>query len=231
MATDDVYLLSLRQQMNAQQLVNVLAIRCKTSTEPTTASFTALATSFANNLQDFQVDDVSYTDWRALKVRGTGVTYNTTAPFRVSTVAFAGPYTGTITGVLTGAPAAMQCSWLIGLNTSQAGRRRRGRLFVGGVTEAAITDGGVMSTSEVSATQTVMNSLVTVYGSGGSDTNFEWGVWSDRIAMNVAYNNAWPRELVTQGAPDPDNAYLAITSCTVKTLVGSQRDRRPGIGS
>lgn len=229
MATDDVYLLSCRSQFNAQEIVNTFAFRWRDTGDPVAADFVALASAMKELFRGNQVDDLAYTDWRALKVRGTGVTYNTSSPFRVSLVSYAGSYTGTLTGVSTNPPSPEQTAMVMAINTALNGKRYRGRVFIAGLTEAVMTDASLFDTTFRTNFQTSISTGLANYFVGGSDPDWELGVWSDRIAMNVALSNTWPRVLTSQGAPDPANAFTGATSITLRSYIGNQRGRRPGI--
>jgi len=229
-AVNDVYLCALRASQNGQPVVNTLALRREVSGEPAASDFQAVLTLVKNALRTQQVDDLVYVDWTALKVRGTGVTYSTSAPWRVSTISFSGTFTGTLTGALTTEPEAMQCAYVFALTTAQSGRRRRGRMFVGGLPISAVNDDGTLDNTFRAATQSAgADPIVTLLGPSGTSTDWRLGVWSDRIATNTVLNNVYPRERVTAGTPDPDSAWAQVQSIIVRDYVGSQRDRRPGI--
>lgn len=230
MALDDVYILSLRQSLFGQQVVNTMALRCKVAPDPTAADFQTFADNVRLGLRTFQVDDLSYTDWVALKVRGAGVTYATSAPFRVSTVSFSGPFPGGSTGMELSPPGAPNAAIVLAVITAQSGRRRKGRMFIAGVSEAAIDNDGTLADSVRTGTIETWRSGHVAYAAvGGTSPVFEQGVWSDRIAMNVALSNTWPRVRVSQGAPDPASAYAGMVNLICRDYIGSQRDRRPGI--
>lgn len=229
MAADDVYILALRAQLNGKQVVNTFAMRLKSSIVVTTGFWQTHGTAIKDLLRANQVDDLVYQDFYATQVRGAGTTYNTTPPFRVSTVSYTGTLSGTAAGALTAPPEPGNVAALISLSTSQSGRRRRGRIFLGGISETYVDDDGTLNNTNRATLQTAVNSIVTDYGSGGVSVDLEWGVWSDRIATNTAYSNTWPRVLTSQGAPSPTTAFAAVTAATVRDYVGSQRDRRAGI--
>lgn len=229
MATDDVYILATRALFNSQEIVNTWAIRWKDTGDPVVADFTQIASALKEAFRGNQVDDLAYTDWVAQKVRGSGVTYSTTPPFRVSLVSFTGSYTGTLTGVSTNPPVPNQCAALLALNTSQSGRRRKGRVYIAGLTESVMTDASLLDGTFRTNFNTSISTALAPYFGGGSDPDWELGVWSDRTATNTAYNNVYPRELVTQGAPDPDSAFAAVVSVTLRSYIANQRRRRPGV--
>ena len=229
MAIDDVYLLSLRGTLNGRPTVNTLAFRRLVAAEPITSEFVALATTIKDGFKFDQVDDLTYQDWRALKVRGAGVTYQTEAPFRISTVAYAGPFTGTLTGSNLQPPQANNCATVIAIATEQAGRRRKGRIFLPGLPENAVGDNSIIAATHIANVVLHAIGALAAYYPPGTDTTWRLGVWSDRIAMNVKLSNTWPRERISAGPPDPGTAFADAASLDVRSYVGSQRNRRPGI--
>jgi hypothetical protein len=229
LATDDVYVLSLRALLNGKQVVNSFAFRLLTAVTPTSSSFQGLANVLKNGARTNQVDDLVYQDWRALQVRGAGTTYSTTPPFRTATVSYAGAFTGTLTGALTLTPASNMDSIVVAYNTALAGRRHKGRSFFAGIAETAISDASLIASTAVTAWVTDFVTPLSAYFAGGTDLTYRFGVWSDRTAMNVALSNTWPRVLTSQGTPDPANAFADVESADVRQYVGAQRDRRPGI--
>lgn len=229
MAANDVYLLSLRQLLNTKTCVNVHAVRWDVTGDPTTSDFQTLAVIFASTWKNVQVDDLSYVDWHALKVFGAGVTYQTTAPYRVSSVALSGTYSPAQAGVLTGTPLPNSNALVATLNTTKAGKRYRGRMYLAGVAEVWVDDSSLVNATQLATFQGNLNAAVTALGASGSNASWTWGVWSDRIATGVTLNDEWPRKRIYVGPQDPANAFTPITSATGRNYIGSQRDRRPGI--
>lgn len=227
----DVYRCALRQVLNGRDVVNTVFLRMKTNPEPTASMFSASLGAFVSVLTPAQVDDLEHLDWVATQVRGAGTTYSTTPPFRTSTVSYAGGYSpATPNGQLTSTPLPNSVALVAALNTAQAGRRRKGRLYVGGISELWVDDNSMVNSTQLATLQSGLDLIVSQYGASGSNADFEWGVWSDRIATNTKY--VWTTSgpvLTSQGAPDPANAFAAIVSVVCRSYVGSQRDRRPGL--
>lgn len=229
-AIGDVYACALRSTLNGEQCVNTFHLRTKTTADPTTATLTTILTGIKDILRTMQVDDLAYSDWTALQVRGAGTTYQTTAPFRVATISYAGGFTGTLTGSITGSPAGNAMAIVLAKGTAQAGRRRKGRIYVPGIWTAAVATDGTIDNTERSNIQTNQcANLLALIGPAGTSSTFEDVVWSDRIAMNVALSNTWPRVRTSQGAPSPTTADAAVTGYVCRDYIGSQRDRRPGL--
>lgn len=230
MATDDVYKLALRATLNGKDCVNTFAFRMKSNPEPTTAMFANLADNLATVIEGIQVDDLTYVDWRAQQVRGTGTTYSTTPPFSTSTVSYSGGFGSTFVGDLTGTPLPNNVAMCVTVNTAQSGRRRKGRFFIAGIAEVWVDDNSLFNATQLATAQTMLDGIVTTYGAAASHADFELGVWSERIATNAKYVNTVSGPVLTsQGAPSPSTAYAGCTSLQARNFVASQRDRRPGI--
>lgn len=229
MAAGDVYQLALRASWNGEQIVNTFAIALLTGTAPAASDFQTLATAIKDLLRVDQADDMAYTDWVAHQLRGAGTTYNTTAPFRVSTVSFAGAFTGTLTGARTDPPAPPNVAVVMAILTSMSGRRYKGRIFMGALASSTLnTDGTIDNTARATIQTNTANAIITLCGPSGTNAFAKLGVWSDRIATNTALSATWPRVRTTQGAPDPANAFADAQSILVRDYIGSQRGRRPG---
>ena len=230
MATDDVYSLALEATLNGRPVINTIAVRRKQSAEPTTADWTSIATDIVDSLKGSQVDDLTWSSWRAQQVRGAGASYSTTAPFFTSTVSYAGTFTGSQVGQLTGTPLPNNNAILVSVQTAQSGRRRQGRFFLGGIAENWVDDNSLVNATQLATLQTALNGLVTDYKNGGASSAWEFGVWSMRIATNAKY--VWTTSgpvLTSQGAVSPSTAYLAMENLVARGFVASQRDRRPGL--
>lgn len=104
------------------------------------------------------------------------------------------------------------------LRTGYAGRTKRGRLYLGGFSEALQVD-GQWDASFVAAMQTYFDDMVAALGLGGSNTDYQWGVWSRKL-----------------GGEDPGPYNLAagwtpISSVVVRPIVYTQRRRTIGVGA
>lgn len=230
MATDDVYNLAIEATLNGRPVVNTMSLRLKTNTEPTSSDWQGLATSIANWLNDAQVDDLVYSNWRATKVRGAGASYQTTAPFFTSTVSFSGGFGSTITGALTSPPLPNNCAILCSVQTDQSGRRRQGRFFLGGISELWVDDNSLINPTQLATLQTQLDLMEAALKVGGASGTHEMGVWSMRIATNAKY--VWTVNgpvLTSQGPVSPATAYMGMTALVARGFVSSQRDRRPGL--
>lgn len=111
-----------------------------------------------------------------------------------------------------------QSAMVISLRTGIAGRSYRGRLYLGGFGEDKQANGGWIA-GLLSGMQTYVDDLVAALGSGGSNSDYEWGVWSRVLGGDD---------------PGPYNlsaGWHAITSGIVRPTVYTQRRRTLGVGA
>lgn len=230
MAVDDVYMLAIEAVLNGRPVVNTFAFRRKSATAITAANLTTLADALVTRINNAQVDDLQWLTWRATEVRGAGATYSTTAPFLTTTVAYSGTITGTPTGELTGTPLPNNVALVVKVQSDQSGRRRQGRFFIGGIPEVWVDDNSLFNSTQLATLQTQLDFLEAAYKVGGTDTDWEMGVYSMRTATNAKY--VWTTGgpvLTSQGSPSPSTAFIGMQNLIPQSFVGSQRDRRPGL--
>jgi hypothetical protein len=229
-AIDDVYSLTMLQTSAGQRTMNTLYFRMKAATDPTSATIAVLANSWKEMLRTHQHIGLSYTTWIMQQVRGGTVTYPVNQCKRTGGRRVEGPFTGSLAGdIALQDMLPPQSAVVTTLNTGISGRSRRGRLYMGGVPEYNQSNGTVNS-AEVSALQTAWDTQLTQYGAGGTDPNFELGVFSMTIATGCkpAKNPPFSLEQVQNG--DAAAAYLGVISATVRSIVYSQRKRTIGVG-
>jgi hypothetical protein len=106
---------------------------------------------------------------------------------------------------------------IITWRTGLAGRRKRGRSYIGGLDRNEHGGNGTLSPTYVSTRITPFaNKVYSVFGSGGTNPNAEIGIWS-RL-------NAGP------DPPFDPAGFQVMTSYTVQTRMGSMGTRRLGRG-
>lgn len=110
-----------------------------------------------------------------------------------------------------------QSALVITLRSNLAGRRHRGRMYLGGYLES-VQNAGTWQTSTVNAIQTYVDDLVTALGNGGTNLDWIWGIWSRRYGGE----DPGPYNL-TEGWTD-------IYSAVVRDTVHTQRRRVAGVG-
>lgn len=90
--------------------------------------------------------------------------------------------------------------------TAYAGRSYRGRHYLPAFTESEMT-AGILETATYTAVQGYYDALVGLIGSAGSNSDYTWVVWSDKL--NIA---------------------TPVTQAIVRTVPGVVRRRRVGVG-
>lgn len=131
-----------------------------------------------------------------------GLTVNTTPP--VSDEYTAGL---PITGSLSGDPLPYQAAMVVTLKTGYAGRSYRGRNYIPGQGEAYFT-AGIFASNVVAAVQGYYDTLIATFGQGGSDSNYQLGIWSDKLSL-----------------------FTPVTQAIVRSNPATQRRRRMAVGT
>lgn len=120
------------------------------------------------------------------------------------------PVNGTQAGV--GLPSLMAV--VLQQRTGKASRRKRGRMYIPGVSADLTADGKLLAAAQANPYQLFgdgyIQNFVTNQGA------FLAGIWS---RTEYAESN------------DVDAAFTQLTSCSVNPILGTQRRRRPGSGS
>lgn len=164
MAIGDVVRLQLRGRLHGQAVYNVLHFRYKTAGASDAALASTVAQAFATALRAHQSNEFT---WESAVARAL-------VPAR-DAVAVPMP-SGTIGQVVANSLPAV-CAAVIKLGTGVPGREHRGRLYLGGIPATVETDSRLDS-AYVSDLQSTMAQLVATYGAGGSDPDYEWGIFS-----------------------------------------------------
>jgi hypothetical protein len=137
----------------------------------------------------------------------------------VSTLCKVGPdqtgasalHSAPVVGGLNFDSSAPNTSWLITKNTELGGRRGRGRMYVPGVPELSIDNGGVLESSYFTAQQTAVNAWLAALIAAGS------------IDFLVLEHE--PAAPGTQNPSPQPSLPSVVSSLTVSGLVATQRRR------
>lgn len=100
-----------------------------------------------------------------------------------------------------------QTSLVVTFRTAYAGRSFRGRMYLPAPTESENATGAVLDNTSATNLQAVFTTLVNTYGSGGSDPDWQLGIYSQKLAQ-----------------------FNPVTTSVVRTNWGTQRRRRIGVG-
>lgn len=195
MATNDIWRLSLIGSHSGTELaVITMHIKMKTAN----GTFAGAALYLKTNLLDLLKTKQSNT-FRWDEIRG--LTVNTTPPMAdLYNTGF--PLTGT---VVTEEPPH-QVAVVVSTKTLYAGRSYRGRNYLPALPEASFTAGLVESTTG-NALQTYYDDLVAALGNSGSNADYMWVVWSEKL-----------------------QAANGIVDTIVRDVPGVVRRRRVGVG-
>ena len=118
-------------------------------------------------------------------------------------------------GTATGTCYTATLAEVITIHTDQVGRRKRGRIFMGGGPGTGMLAGNWIGV-QTTRTQNFANALMARYGPSAPLTAWRLGVWSKATA-----------------GPDPPwstDAFTRATSLTVRQTVRNQRRRQLGVG-
>jgi hypothetical protein len=229
MAVDDVYTVQLIQTYAGQRIMNSLAFRMKSATDPTPVQFQSLADDWKVLFISQQSSTLSYVSWLAQQVYGGTVSYVADPCNRVGGRRLEGSYTGTVVGAGTAEGLPPQSAWVTTLKTDFAGRTHRGRHYLSGMEEAKQTNGTIAG-AFVTAYQTAWDAQLLQYGPAGTDPNFQLGIWSMRTATGCVPRKEPPYGMQNVAPANPVQAFTPVTSFTVRNIVYSQRRRTIGVG-
>lgn len=204
MATGDIWRLAMQGSWNAQQYVNIWHIRFKSEAATPAGATAHILTNFYDL---FKTADVS-SSWGLSIVHGRKLA----VPALLYEAAI------TSFGANAGDMMPTQCAMVCTLRTGIAGRSRRGRLYLGGFLETAHAD-SAWSLVRTNAIQQYFDDLVAAIGSGGSNPDYEWGVWS----RTLGGEDPGPYDLVAGFRP--------ITEVVCRRTVYTQRRRTVGVGA
>lgn len=229
MAAGDVYKLSLTASGLGSQYMNVLAFRTIAATDPDQVAWQALADEYKEIMRGNQSNLYSYTTWRAVQVFGSGVVYGDRTCKRSGGRLFAGNFSGNVTGGwAVGEALPPQNSCVITLTTGFIGRRKRGRIYIYGLTEDSQA-GGTWDAAKRATWITAFTTFFNKYKDDGTSPTFELGIWSDRTAMGCVWNPI-TKQMTNVDAPLPDQGFTPATGFQLRTTVFSQRRRTLGAG-
>lgn len=214
MAVNDVIRLTLIQEMHGQVVQNHFHFRAKTAGATALALRTTVAQDLANTLAAQQSAELTHFGART---RGL-VPYTDTVE-----TAYPAEIPGTIVG--NGLPSL--CAAVTGLRTGQPGKSKRGRIYMAGLPAANETD-SQLTGAYVTALQAMWTALVAEYGGGGTNADWEWGVFSVKLGGSLIV----PTPPKQPYYSDPFNlaGFQAITAAITRSFVSSFVSRKYGRG-
>lgn len=195
MATGDVWRLSLIGSHSGTELaVMTMHIAMKTGSGTFAGACLYLKTNLLDLLKTKQANTFRWDEIRGLTVNlnpPLADLYNTAFP---------------LTGTAAGEEPPHQVAAVVSTKTHFAGRSYRGRNYIPALPETAWV-AGLLDSTTGNALQTYYDDLVAALGLGGSNADYQWVVWSQKL----------------QGAN-------AITDTIVRDVPGVIRRRRVGVG-
>lgn len=229
MAIGDVWRLTLQSTFLGQIHQNTLFFECKTATDPTQAVMNALAIEVKDLHRTRQADIYKYERWKAVQVRGAGISYPPPKYQRVGGLFLEGNFTSNQNGTMIDTQQLPpQCAFVITLKSPNVGRSRRGRIYVGGLTESQ-QQGGTWDPATVTAFQTTWTAFMAKYvWPSGTSPDFSLAVWSETIATGNKQKPGGGYEHVAN--PSPETAGTGVIAVVHRTTVYTQRRRTIGVG-
>lgn len=207
MAFNDIYRFRLWGRIHGQAICNVLHFKEDVPVGGTGAAGlctdfnTNMATTMKNRLASSSGYTFEYMECQRLVPYGDVPLIQNWTGGNVGAVG-GNCLTGTLAEVLT-------------LYTGQAGRRKRGRIYLAGGVGTDIFQ-GQWATTQTARTQAFATALATRYCVVPYATSYVLGVWS--------------RVIAGPAPPYTTNAFTPVTSITVRTTVRNQRRRQLGVG-
>lgn len=135
-------------------------------------------------------------------------------------------YEGTLQANASGASASIptptQVAMVITTRTGYAGRRKRGRHYIPGLTSDKIEQDGTITPAVAAVFQSACDAFIA--DTAGNKGNCTWVVWSK---VNGEFRN----EAGELTSVSEINGATAITNCLVRTIPAVQRRRRIGVGN
>lgn len=211
MAVNDIYQLAVRGVANGQQHVHTLHFRENVATSGSPEDVLiddwqgACRTAYRNL---FQADNTPVLVIVAARVAAAGA-----LPVPVERAEAGATQVGTRTVAGDSLPPWLACVNTV--RTGLAGRRHRGRYFLGGLREAD-QDGGVLNSTYIALAQAYADTLKGRFMPPSSISNFGLGVFS-RLTWNG-------------GAGGLINSFTPATTIVPRNLVASMRSRKAGHG-
>lgn len=127
-------------------------------------------------------------------------------------------------GTNTANASAITTAGVASLRTALSGRSHRGRNYFP-VCSPGVVQNGYFTPTDLATLQAAYDAFVAIYGVGGTDTDYTWGVWSRKLGD------------VYTGTPPVLTSYnvaagfFPINAVKVDNVARVQRRREVGVGS
>lgn len=229
MAVGDVYRLTILATVLGSTHMNSVAVTMKSSADPSVGDVATIANATANVWRSQQLGAVLWNNWTFHQLWGSGMTTVQDECRRENAKIVIGNFSAGFNG--SGGAGELlppQCAMVVTLGTGIAGRRRRGRLYGFGFGETSQSN-GTWGSGTITAVQANLVTWFALYGSTGTDPQFQIGVWSERRATGCWVDPAQGK-LVNIETAHPEDAFTPATGSTLRSIVYTQRRRTLGVG-
>lgn len=125
-----------------------------------------------------------------------------------------GPPVSTGSGTDSGALGNLQVALVLTKRTGTAGKTHRGRIYIGGISNAQMSV-NIINASYATLAGTAVSNIMGQYGPSGTDTHLQLGLYSKTIGGSSPFTVA---------------GWQPVTSIDVQPILGAQRRRRVGVG-
>lgn len=230
MAINDVYRATILYGDGSSRFQTSHYFRMKTAADPDGTKGLVLANAMKELMRGIQGDQVIYDGWTLEQVFGGTVVYQQSPTCKkTGGLILAGAPTGTLTGGdVGGDPLPAQNSCVLTLGTAFAGRSKRGRTYVMGITETN-QGNGLWLSGVASYFTTALTTYLGLFAGTGTNPDFRFGVWSTVTATGCRVNPLTGLHVVFS-TPSPQTAFEPVTTVVQRPIVYTQRRRTIGVG-
>jgi hypothetical protein len=131
------------------------------------------------------------------------------------------PLTQPNPGTQVGDSLPPQDAVVIGLRTGEKGGRKRGRIYVPGITEAGSTN-GVLASAQRTAMQGLGQQIIETYGPTGTNPQYRLVIYSPEV---LTFAPPKPKK------PRPGTIITPVRSFAMDPVIRTQRRRSIGVGA
>jgi hypothetical protein len=204
MPQGDIYEVAVEQLLHNNQIINVFHLRGEEPGATIELAANNVKTTITNYLRPAQGVDLHY-----VKVRARGLT----PPYEQ----YEDDFASSVTGQRNELCAANQLAIVTSLKTGLAGRSRRGRHYLGGITMGDINDDGTIAPSRLAIVEGAWSNIMALFGLNAANPLFMIGCWSRLLAGTTPPYNT--------------DAFRPYRTAIVRNVFATQRRRRLGVGS
>lgn len=200
-ASGQIYQVTYQQILDGQTLENVIHFRERTGT--------STPAQIATSVQGFLV--------AMAQIQTNNVVYSNIIVKQMTPLAFDESFVtpSVTTGAQSSAVFNNVVSMVFTKRTGVAGKRHRGRIYVGGVPLIFATDPNRLNTTGTTATGTFISTVMGAYGETGTDAHLAIGVYSRLLGGTNPFTVA---------------GWQQLTGIDSQVVFGTQRRRRVGVG-